>query len=254
VIDNTAPLVTLTSPGTPKRGTVALAATSTDTGGSGVASVAFQYKLSSGSTWTTISTDTTTAYTGSWNTTGLNGTYDIRALSTDIAGNQSTSTVTGIVIDNTVPTATDIQTANGTGTLGRPDAGDVITFTYSEPILPSSILAGWTGASTPVVVRLSNGGTDRLRIRNAANTTQLPLGTVKIGNAWVTQTANFNATMVMSGNTIVVTMGAQTNGTVATSATTYNMSWTPSATATDLAGNPMSTTARTETGAADREF
>jgi hypothetical protein len=254
VIDNAAPVVSLTNPGTPKRGTVTLNATSTDTGGSGVASVAFQYKLSSGSTWTTISTDTTTPYSASWNTTGLNGTYDVRALSSDVAGNQSTSTFTNIVIDNTVPTAVDIQTANGTGTAGRPDAGDVITYTYSEPILPTSILAGWSGASTPVVVRLSNGGTDRLRIRNAANTANLTIGTTRIGTAWVTATANFNATMVMSGNTIVVTMGTQISGTVATSAATYNMSWTPLATATDLAGNPMSTTARTETGAADREF
>lgn len=253
LIDNTAPTAVLTNPGSPRRGTVALTATSTDTG-SGVASVAFQYKLSSGSTWTTILTDTTTPYAASFNTAGLNGTFDIRAVSTDIAGNQSISTAAGIVLDNTVPTAIDIQTANGGAVLGRPDAGDTITYTFSEPMLPSTIQAGWTGASTAVVVRLSNGGTDRMRIRNAANNLQLPLGTVRIGTAWVTQTANFNATMVMIGNTIVVTIGTQINGTVATSAGNINMSWTPSATATDLAGNPMSTTARTETGAADREF
>jgi len=51
-----------------------------------------------------------------------------------------------------------------------------------------------------------------------------------------------------------VTLGAQTGGTVATSAATNSMVWSPSAAATDLAGNAMSTTARTETGAADREF
>lgn len=253
-IDNTPPAVTLTNPGSPIRATVALNATSTDTGGSGVASVAFQYKLSSGTTWTTILTDTATPYTANFATAALNGTYDVRAFSTDLAGNTNASTFTNIVIDNTVPTAVDIQTANGGGVLGRPDAGDTVTYTYSEPMRPSSILAGWTGASTPVILRLTNGGTDRLRIRNAASTAYLPLGTVRIGTPWVTITANFNATMVMVGNQIIVTMGTQTGGTVATSATNVAMTWTPSATALDVAGNAMSTTVRTETGAADREF
>ncbi|MBJ7457748.1 MAG: hypothetical protein JHD02_01030 [Thermoleophilaceae bacterium] len=253
LIDNTAPAVALTNPGSPRRGTVNLTATATDTG-SGMTSVAFQYKLSSGSVWTTISTDATSPYTAAFNTTALNGTYDIRALATDVAGNQSNSTFTGIVLDNIVPTAADIQTANGTGILGRPDNGDTVTFTFSEPMLPTSILAGWTGASTAVRVRLAQAGVDRLTIRNAADTAQLPFGQVRIGTAWVTATANFNATMVLVGNTIVVTLGTQVNGTVATSAATYNMRWNPSATATDLAGNPMSVTARTETGAADREF
>ncbi|MGK2878538.1 MAG: Ig-like domain-containing protein [Solirubrobacterales bacterium] len=252
-IDNTAPVVTLTNPGTPRRGTVALAATATD-GGSGMASVAFQYTVTGGGTWTTISTDAATPFAASFNTAALNGTYDIRALATDLAGNQSTSVATGIVLDNTVPTAVDIQTASGGGTLGRPDAGDTITFTFSEPMAPATFLAGWTGASTAVRVRLSNAGTDRLRIRNATSNVNLPFGTVRIGTAWVTTTANFNATMVMSGNTVVVTMGTQINGTVGTSAANSTMIWTPSATATDIAGNPMSTTARNETGAADGEF
>jgi hypothetical protein len=253
LIDNTAPAVALTNPGSPLRGTFTLNATATD-GGSGMVSVVFAYKLSSGSTWTTIATDTTSPYSASWATAGLNNTYDIRAVATDVAGNQSTSAVTGIVIDNTAPTAVDIQTANGGGTLGRPDAGDTITYTFSEPMRPTSILAGWSGASTAMIFRLSNGGTDRMRARNPGNTANLPLGSVTIGTAWVTTTANFNATMVMSGNTLVVTLGSQISGTVATSAVNYNMVWTPSATATDLAGNPMSTTTRTETGAADREF
>lgn len=252
-IDNTAPAVALTDPGTPRRGTVALAATATD-GGSGMASVAFEYTLTGGATWTTISTDAATPFAASFATAALNGTYDIRAMATDLAGNQSTSVVTGIVLDNTAPTAVDIQTANGGGTLGRPDAGDTITFTFSEPMAPATFLAGWTGVSTAVRVRLSNAGTDRLRIRNAAGNVILPFGSVRIGGAWVTATANFNATMVMVGSTVVVTMGTQINGTVGTSATTYTMNWTPSATATDAAGNPMSTTSRNETGAADREF
>lgn len=251
-IDNTPPAVTLTSPGSPIRATVTLNATSTDAG-SGVTSVAFQRSLTGANSWTTIATDTTTPYSATFATTGLNGTYDIRALSTDAAGNTNASLVT-VVIDNTAPTAVDIQTANGGAVAGRPDAGDTITYTFSEPIKPTSILAGWTGASTAVVVRLTNGGTDRIRVRNPGNTANLPIGSVTMGTAWVTATATFNATMALSGNTIVVTLGAQTSGTVATSTATYNMVWSPSATATDVAGNAMSTTTRTETGTADREW
>lgn len=253
VIDNNAPTVTLTNPGSPLRATVALAATATDAG-SGMASVAFQYTLTGGATWTTISTDAATPYAASFNTVGLNGIYDIRALATDVAGNQSMSTVTGIVLDNTVPTAINIGTANGGATAGRPDSGDTITYTYSEPMLATSILAGWTGASTPVTVRLTNAGTDTMTVRNAGNTAQLPLGSVRIGRRWVTATATFSATMTMSGNSVIVTLGTQTGGTVGTSTTSYRMRWTPSATATDLAGNAMTATNFNEPGANDYEF
>lgn len=252
-IDNTAPTVALTDPGTPLRATVALDAAATDTG-SGMASVAFQYKLSAAATWTTISTDTTTAFTASFNTAVLNGTYDIRAMATDVAGNQSTSQFTNIVIDNTVPTATDIQTADGVGVFGRPDAGDTVTYTFSEAMRASSFLAGWTGASQAISLRLNQGGQDTMTVFNAANTAQLPFGSVRIGRNHVTASAVFNATMTMSGNTIVITLGTQLSGTVATSATNVTMRWTPSAAALDLAGNPMATTNRNETGGGDREF
>ena len=52
-------------------------------------------------------------------------------------------------MDNTAPTATDVQTTNvGGGTNGKAETGDTITFTYSETLDPYSILAGWNGSST----------------------------------------------------------------------------------------------------------
>lgn len=256
-IDNTPPAATLTNPGSPLRATVALASTATDTGGSGVASVAFQYKLSSSSTWSTISTDTTSAYTASFatGTLGLNGTYDLRALATDNAGNQTASVISNVVIDNTAPTATDIQIANGTGTVGLPDAGDVVTFTFSEAMRATSILAGWNGSSTAVTVRMTNNANnDRLYVYNSANTAALPFGYVSTGRNYVTGTRNFTgSTMVMSGNTIVVTLGTP-SGTRNTMTTNATATWRPSATALDVAGNAMSTAARNETGAADPNF
>ena len=52
-----------------------------------------------------------------------------------------------------------MSAANGTGTVGHIDAGDTITFTYSEPMLASSILSGWSGSSAASVkVRFFSGG------------------------------------------------------------------------------------------------
>lgn len=251
-VDNTGPVVSLTDPGTPLRGTVTLSATSTDVG-AGMTSVAFQYKASASTTWTTVSTDSSSPYSANFATATFNGTYDIRALATDVAGNQSDSTISDVVLDNTAPTAIDIQTANG-GTLGRPDSGDIVTYTFSEQMLASSILAGWTGESTAVRVRLNQATTDTMTIWNAANTAQLPMGSVRIGTGHVTSSAVLNATMIRTENTILITFGTQVSGTVSTSAANVTMRWTPSTTAKDLAGNSMSSTARTETGAADREF
>lgn len=254
-VDNTVPTVSLTDPGAYLRQTITLNATASD-GGSGMASVLFEYKLTADSSWTTICTDATSPYSCSFNTTSvIDGDYDFRATATDVAGNTATSTVTSRRIDNTAPTATDIQTANGTGTLYRPTTGDTVTYTFSEPVLPGSILSGWDGSATGVTVRLNNAGTDTMTIYNAANTALLPLGSTTIGTQYVTGNRRFTgSTMVMSGNTITITLGTRAGGGVRTATVNVTMTWTPSATVTDLAGNPMSTVARVETGAADREF
>ena len=53
-------------------------------------------------------------------------------------------------MNNTGPTGTDVQGANGAASVNdRLDAGDSVTFTYSEAIAPASILAGWNGAARP---------------------------------------------------------------------------------------------------------
>jgi hypothetical protein len=188
------------------------------------------------------------------------GTYSYSLTSKDLAGNSRTQSGYSVTVDNTAPTAADIQTANKTGnTAGKPEAGDTITFTFSEPIDPSSILAGWEGQATGVVVRITNSTGDPLTVFNAANTTQLPFGSVNLGrNDYATASATFGAsgtasTMVLSGNSITITFGTASAGP-STASTTGTMIWTPSASAYDRAGNAETTTARSETGTADREF
>ena len=54
-----------------------------------------------------------------------------------------------VVADTGRPAAVDVQTTNvGGGTPGFAEPGDTIVFTFSEPINPGSVLAGWTGSTT----------------------------------------------------------------------------------------------------------
>jgi hypothetical protein len=191
------------------------------------------------------------------------GTYSFALTSRDGAGNSRTQTGYSVVVDNTAASAADVQTANVSGgTVGKPDQGDQVVLTFSERVEPESVLAGWSGASTNVVVRIANGGTlanDSLTIRNAANTAAVPLGSVDLGSKdFLSTTRDFGATgtastMVQSGATITVTLG-RPSGTTGTALLAGTMSWTPSSTPTDRAGNPTATTARAETGASDVDF
>ena len=47
-----------------------------------------------------------------------------------------------MVVDNTAPSGTDVEAVNGGATVGKAEAGDVVSFTFSEPIEPASLLAG----------------------------------------------------------------------------------------------------------------
>jgi hypothetical protein len=77
------------------------------------------------------------------------------------------------------------------------------------------------------------------------------------------KTSTFNATMTATTSTVNgvsvtivrVTVGALVSGGALRTATTSStMSWSPSGTATDLAGSHCSTAPAAETGALDREF
>ncbi|HVY77608.1 MAG TPA: hypothetical protein VG898_03790 [Solirubrobacterales bacterium] len=180
-----------------------------------------------------------------------------------------------VSVDNTPPAATDVQTANA-GTNGRAEQGDSLTFSFSEPVEPETILAGWSGGATPVVVHLiDNGllalplGNDALQVYDGADTAPLPLGTVDLGRGdyvagLLGGELRFGAsgtasTMTMSGNTIAIVFGAYNATPVldpfrTTAGGAGTMSWTPTATPTDRASNPTSTAAAGESGGADRDF
>jgi hypothetical protein len=253
-----------------KGGTYYVYANVSDTGNpaSGVAAVTANVSsITSGSTAVALSAGSFTAggvgygYRSASLTAGTSlaaGSYTYSLTATDAAGNSKTQSGYGVVVDNTAPAGTDVQTTNG-GTNGLAQAGDTISFSFSKAIDPNSILSGWSGASTNVVVRLNNATNDTVTIFNSTNTTQLPLGSINLGRAdYTSANITFGATgtastMVMSGNIVTVTLGTQ-SAAATTAAATGTMTWTPSASATDPAGNATSTTAVTESGTADKEF
>jgi hypothetical protein len=255
-VDNTAPTVGLTDPGSPLRQTVTLDATGTDTGGSGVLNVAIQRAPTGTSTWTTICTDATSPYSCSWNTTGVSdGGYDLRAVSTDNAGNvTNSSTVSNRVVDNTAPTATDVQTGVAGTTAGLPQQSDTLVFTFSEQIAPGTIVAGWNGTGTQTVtVTLDTG--NHLSLTGAT----LINGFVTLGGAGYVQSGKTvvftNSTIAQSGGTITLTLGTPDKPQFLQTGTAGNSSWPVAAGLTDIAGNTLTTpVTKTETGGSDAEF
>ncbi len=197
------------------------------------------------------------------NTTLPAGNYSYTLSLTDTAGNGAAQSGFNVVVDNTAPSAADVQTTNVTGgTAGKAELGDGLVLTYSETIDPNSIIANWNGTTANIVIRITDGGllgNDVLTIRNANNSTQLPLGSIDLGRIdYVLASRDFGATetpsdVTQSGSALTLKLGTP-SGTTGTALGTASMIWTPSASATDPAGNSTSTTARTETGTADLGF
>jgi hypothetical protein len=196
------------------------------------------------------------------------GTYTARADQSDTSGNTGTSAAHGFAVDATAPTASAIAAANGggAGTLaGRLDAGDTIVFGYSEAIAPASIVAGFSATSTPVSVRFFNGGNkDTFTVLgpSATDVVHLDAGTTTTGGVsaegdFVAGTVTFAATLTRSadGRTFTVALGsADAPASIrATAVAAKNMIWTVDRTATDLAGNAVTTTTVTESDG-DRDF
>jgi hypothetical protein len=183
------------------------------------------------------------------------GSKAFSVTSIDVAGNTTNQGGFTVTVDNPAPAATDIQTTNvAGGTIGLPETGDSIVYTFSEPMDPGSILAAWNGSVTSVTLHLNNTPAgDSVTVFNAANTTQLPLGVADIGKKnYTTASVVFTgSTMVMSGSAITVTLGTP-GGTGARIGNVANIVWTPSSAATDRAGNACSTASATQSGPARR--
>ena len=110
LVDRTQPTGSVTAPvaGASVGGpAVALAATAADTAGSGVALVEWQVKEFGAAGFTTVASDATAPYAGTWDSTPApDGAAEIRALVTDAAGNIRTTAVVPVTVDSTGPSVT----------------------------------------------------------------------------------------------------------------------------------------------------
>ncbi len=255
-VDSGTPTGSLTAPATGSilAGIAPLASSSADAV-SGVASAAFEASAAGSSSWSPVATATAPPYAAALDTTMLaDGAWLLRVVTTDRAGNTTISASVAVIVDNALPRGTDIQGQNE-GVAGTIDAGDTLTYTFSEPMLAGSIAAGWSGAPKAVTVRVQNGGGtgDRLTVPAAS------LGTVRLGaRSWITSgTATFAGTIeLVTPSTLTLTVGACTSGcgNLATGVGPATLTWTPSSAATDLAGNGMVTAVVTQTDAPRRNL
>jgi hypothetical protein len=268
-----APAVTLTAPvdGSHQKTTAVTLAGVAGAATGDSATVNVNVYSGSAATGTPVLTRAVTRTAATWTTsvtTLTDGTYTAQATQADSAGNTATTATRTFTIDTIAPTRTSIAAANGTGTAGRLDAGDTITFTYSEPMLASSILSGWTGL-TPATVTVrffSATASDTFTVLDSASAANVKLdaGTTVAGGvslastAYVTGTVNFTATLAQSADkrSFVVTLGSPDNsGRIpATPVTARNMTWTPKAGPTDLATNALASTATFTEADTDQDF
>ena len=248
------PTVTLTAPanGSFTNDTTPLITGTADNATGDASTVTAKIYSGTGTTGTLVQTKTGsrsgTSYSFALTTALAQGTYTAVVTQTDTSSNTGTSNANTFTVDTTAPTATSIDAANKAGgTAGKIESGDTLTYTYSEAVTPASVWTGWSGASTAVHIKFTSSGNDTITVLTTANAS-IKLGSVATNADYVTATTTFNATIAMSpdGTSVIVTLGAPSN--VSTSASPgRNMSWTPSASVKDLAGNAGSTTAYSET-------
>ncbi len=250
-----APTVTLTAPadGSYTKDTTPLITGTADTATGDSTTVTAMIYSGTSATGSPVQTKAGTrsgaSYSFSLTTALAQGTYTAVMTQTDTSGNTGTSNANTFTVDTTAPTATVIGAANKTGgTAGKIESGDTLTYTYSEAVTPASVWTGWSGASTAIHIKFTSHGNDTITLRTTADVASINLGSVATNGDYVTRTTTFNATMAMSadGASVIVTLGTPSN--VSSSASPgRNMTWTPSASVKDLAGNAGSTTAYSET-------
>jgi hypothetical protein len=200
---------------------------------------------------TTVATLTLTA--GSVDTAAGSFSVALAASSNgvrDLAGNQASFSSTAVA-DRAAPVAVDVQAVNGTGTAGRIDSGDIVTYSFSEAVTAASIKNGWSGVALVVAVALGeNNSNDTV----AASTAGVNLGSIAAGGDYLKSDRTVNATMALVGATLTLVFTSTAPSGQLNTVASSTMAWTPSTSVADSAGNTMVGTAVTQSGAPKRNF
>jgi hypothetical protein len=263
VVSNALPTVSIEQPTAAAfvSGTVGVTANANSS--AGITRVSIQARTGTG-TFAEVCSATTSPYTCSWNTAGLNGSYDLRAVLTDKLARTVTSSTVTVTVDNSPLKAYDVQTANS-GTAGRLNAGDRIVLTYTSAVNPATILTGWNGAATTVAARTVDGlSLGRTSTDDTFSVDGTNLGTVNLRGNFVRK----NKTLTITGSTmtastttvngatatvVTITLGTPV-GSAATASTLGAMVWTPLSAVRTTTGVACSTAPATESGTADKDF
>jgi hypothetical protein len=136
-----------------------------------------------------------------------------------------------------------VQTYNGGGKPTKPERSDSITFTFTAPVTPSLVLAGWDGSATAVTVHFQNSKkNDVISVRDASTGADLAtFGSVQLMGDY-SATADFTGSMMTASASNVTIILGTVKGPVKDKAKKAAMIWTA----------PGGTV--TETGALDTEF
>ncbi len=269
VYDTTSPTGTVTAPsnGANVNGSIAVSSNSADSGGAGVESATFEYRVLTSGPWTTIAADSSSPYSVSWDTTSVtDGQYYLRVTTLDSAGNSVSSgdTAVRVRVDNTNPTGDLTAPANnafvkGTTVVVSSNSADAGSGVASVAFNRSPAGANtWTTIATdnatPFTTNwntttLSDGSYDLQAVTTdgAGNTFASPTRTVKVDNNGPTIVGNATGTVgdngwytTNVGLTWTVTdlfgVATQTNcGAQSVTSDTTGVSYT--CTAVDNAGN-----------------
>jgi hypothetical protein len=175
---------------------------------------------------------------------GATATRDVVTTARDNALNAETVT-TQVVIDNDPPAPVDVSATNGSGTVSRPDPGDVIAFVFDEPIDPDSIIDGWDGVQPRTITvngTSAGGGNDRL----AFSVPIVAAGSyLTIRNDYVTASVTYSGSTIVAagsplGTRYHVTLGAMSDTGATRQRTALNtMAWATSSATWDRAGNAL---------------
>jgi hypothetical protein len=177
------------------------------------------------------------------------GAISYTATARDAAGNVSLPASVQSTKDMVAPRVTAVALLNGQGTQAIPDAGDKVTITFSEPLLPSTICGSWTNPSgSPTLngtLTIAWVATDQNSVTFASADPACPsatYGSIAINGTYTTG-ANLTFSSVLTWNPgtsqLSVTLGSLTGGSPVAKNGNVMPSYTPAAGLTDPAGNPL---------------
>jgi hypothetical protein len=124
-----------------------------------------------------------------------------------------------------------VSLADGGGTDGRPEPGDTLDLTFSEPLSPT-----W-GPSTTVAVTMTRQGNQNVTITIPSLVSGSTFDSGGSGYVAKNQTATFNSsTLTVSGPTLRLTLGSACTGCTSTGVGQGSFTFTPAGTIRDAGG------------------